>query len=807
MNFDSRTIVIGRSHECDIVINDPDVSRKHATLTLVGGIILLRDSGSLNGVYVNGRRITEAAITASDEVRIGRTHTLPWDQIAAALYPAGHQYAGGQGDAATISIGRSSDNAIVMSDPNVSRRHASIRFEGGRYYLQDMNSRNGTFVNGQRITACEIRPGDQISLGTGNSLSWQAITGAFSQKSSPQARISFPQEQDKPGSMEAAQYQPDRPTGKKSGKSSAWIAAILLGALILAGGGFLLISGRNKAPNLNIEPILSKDAVPVPASLVLEASEGKVILSEDVDPSSYQTGKVLASGVSEGAPYGFLRRVTGHSIQNGQVEVSTAPASLDDAFDQLGLDIRTRLYPDQVASSRALTDGVVFSPNLAICAPPMISGLEARSVKATLEHDPFVFRYAIDKTLPLANGVTMNITGNLDLSLGFVLQAKLEVLKGTVYAKSGSIVKSKGNLQVVVNGEFSHKTKLELYEHDFPPVEHLVMGVPILLHPKVIVILELDANGSAAVSTSVSAEASLEAGGEYIRERWKPYSEKHFAFQYNPPSVEASWRAYISAGPRFELNLYDMAGPYAYARGFLDLNGDINADPLWTLDGGYRVDVGARLDALGKLYEYTVPDIIKHSEQLARAGGKKPAPAEPAPQPSPVEIPPTPSAPQGDPRPVFVDIINGNWNSVRQLADMFESTKENSRQDILDLVGGEPTKSGQLGHMHLSFLGVMPDLENTRIVISPGDLSISYPRQNIAEIRFTDAAIRRLAPILAWSDPLAGAYGQYPQLRSDDYDRALRNLNDSVMRSVREPKYFVLENGAWKCSLYDEMLE
>jgi hypothetical protein len=63
------------------------------------------------------------------------------------------------------SIGRSSDCSIVLSDPNVSRRHAEIRHIGDGYSLIDLGSTNGTEVNGQRIAETALMNGDVIGVG------------------------------------------------------------------------------------------------------------------------------------------------------------------------------------------------------------------------------------------------------------------------------------------------------------------------------------------------------------------------------------------------------------------------------------------------------------------------------------------------------------------------------------------------------------------------------------------------------------------------------------------------------------------
>ena len=64
-------MTIGRSRECDIVIDDPNVSRKHAELRYRAGGWLVADLGSTNGVKVNGKRVREAPLDPGDEIMLG----------------------------------------------------------------------------------------------------------------------------------------------------------------------------------------------------------------------------------------------------------------------------------------------------------------------------------------------------------------------------------------------------------------------------------------------------------------------------------------------------------------------------------------------------------------------------------------------------------------------------------------------------------------------------------------------------------------------------------------------------------------
>ena len=67
--------------------------------------------------------------------------------------------------AAPVSIGREEDNVVRLNDERVSRFHAKIQEDAGRIILTDLESTNGTRVNGRPISARVLRPGDQISVG------------------------------------------------------------------------------------------------------------------------------------------------------------------------------------------------------------------------------------------------------------------------------------------------------------------------------------------------------------------------------------------------------------------------------------------------------------------------------------------------------------------------------------------------------------------------------------------------------------------------------------------------------------------
>jgi predicted component of type VI protein secretion system len=65
-----------------------------------------------------------------------------------------------------IIIGRDATNNIPINDAEVSRKHAKLILQSSAYVIQDLGSTNGTFINGQRITASQVlKPGDKVTLG------------------------------------------------------------------------------------------------------------------------------------------------------------------------------------------------------------------------------------------------------------------------------------------------------------------------------------------------------------------------------------------------------------------------------------------------------------------------------------------------------------------------------------------------------------------------------------------------------------------------------------------------------------------
>ena len=188
--------VIGREAGCDFTISSDSISRRHAQLELREGQLLVTDLGSANGTFVNGRRVGEHVLRIGDEIRFdresfrvegpvnpGRTSAGPdaATRVRRDLGDAGptvdstpagrlEVVAGMEARSFGLTkgkylVGRAAGSDIQLREGSVSSRHARLDRAGGGWRLTDLQSTNGTFVNGRRIRSVAVNPGDRIRFG------------------------------------------------------------------------------------------------------------------------------------------------------------------------------------------------------------------------------------------------------------------------------------------------------------------------------------------------------------------------------------------------------------------------------------------------------------------------------------------------------------------------------------------------------------------------------------------------------------------------------------------------------------------
>lgn len=175
--FHSGEILLGRHRDCDVVLPADSVSRRHARIVVTKDRVFVEDLNSSNGTFVNGVRVHgRAELFHNSVVRIGdyRVHikgAKPQTQEDVVLL----RLLGRRGLAedqvfevrkTVVLVGRGKEADLTILDPSVSRSHARFMIQpGGRIMVEDLDSSNGTYVNGRRIKVWELSQGDLVRFG------------------------------------------------------------------------------------------------------------------------------------------------------------------------------------------------------------------------------------------------------------------------------------------------------------------------------------------------------------------------------------------------------------------------------------------------------------------------------------------------------------------------------------------------------------------------------------------------------------------------------------------------------------------
>jgi pSer/pThr/pTyr-binding forkhead associated (FHA) protein len=195
--IEGATASIGRLADNDICIPEHHVSRRHAVISYdeMIGAFMVKDAGSSNGTFVNDKEVAEPALLMhGDIIRL----YVPTLKFSAVVTEADRTMAAENGTLITavantgkgkliittgpqegntiplllneLTVGRATSRAnweIALQDPSVSRPHARLELHSGNWHIIDLESANGTLVNGKPVIqgGQQLRDGDIVAFG------------------------------------------------------------------------------------------------------------------------------------------------------------------------------------------------------------------------------------------------------------------------------------------------------------------------------------------------------------------------------------------------------------------------------------------------------------------------------------------------------------------------------------------------------------------------------------------------------------------------------------------------------------------
>jgi pSer/pThr/pTyr-binding forkhead associated (FHA) protein len=177
----------GREADNALPVSDTRISRRHFQVAWERDGYWLEDLQSSNGTYLNGQRTQRARLAGGDVIQAGglslefqlagqaapATVLEPAATASDALAPPAAALIVREGAEpgrvlplhGPLTCGREVGNDLVVEDGRVSRQHFRVRWANGSYRLEDLGSRNGTYLNGERAETAELKAGDMIQAG------------------------------------------------------------------------------------------------------------------------------------------------------------------------------------------------------------------------------------------------------------------------------------------------------------------------------------------------------------------------------------------------------------------------------------------------------------------------------------------------------------------------------------------------------------------------------------------------------------------------------------------------------------------
>ncbi|KNY27509.1 type VII secretion protein EssC [Pseudobacteroides cellulosolvens] len=165
--FNNNQISIGSDELNDIVLKSPVVESRHAVIKAEGTDINIYNL-SKSGLSYNGKKVSEKAVEEGDVFIISSFKST--SSMAAIMVKNKNPLYNIEKKFSTksiqeIKIGKSQKNHIIYSDQLVSNEHAKIyQADNGEYFVRDLKSSNGTYLNGKRTYEGQIKPGDIIHI-------------------------------------------------------------------------------------------------------------------------------------------------------------------------------------------------------------------------------------------------------------------------------------------------------------------------------------------------------------------------------------------------------------------------------------------------------------------------------------------------------------------------------------------------------------------------------------------------------------------------------------------------------------------
>ncbi|HRP68766.1 MAG TPA: hypothetical protein PLY93_04485 [Turneriella sp.] len=382
------------------------------------------------------------------------------------------------------------------------------------------------------------------------------------------------------------------------------------------------IIGSKRADNVRDLSLIEARNTIAPTTSTVQFDKTKEAVKE------VQVGDVIVSDVNGKSPNGFLKKVV-NVVENAQDKIIvTEETSITEAVEEGQASAEGILNP---AGDNSLLTGATYNqfngqietitpePGVTVYGtkkpgtlPPEIPS-NCSQAKAKRWYVEF------DKTIQSSG----TIKGCVGMDLAFKLNMKIKwfKLKSAEFSLAPSLITE---IKTNLNGNTFdiNRAQVTLTTFNLQPITFTIGFVPVVIIPRIKIVLGVDGKVTATLVSTFQFEASAKAGIVYADSKWSVIKERSSKYNFNTPVFTGNINAMVYAGPEVTLLFYGIVGPganlYAYTHFNVDWDAGLNKPKRWDIWLGVEAGAHFTVEMFGRtLFKINEPSILGYEWLVA----------------------------------------------------------------------------------------------------------------------------------------------------------------------------------------------
>lgn len=374
--------------------------------------------------------------------------------------------------------------------------------------------------------------------------------------------------------------------------------------------------GNRRADNVrDLTPVEARYTV-VPTATTVQFNK------QHPELKKVQPGDIIVSDVNSGSPQGYIKKVTAITESGSNTTIQTTPAAITEAVVDGEAHSEGILNP---AGDNNLLSGATYNPLNGkvetITPQPGVTVYGTTQPVSAIPECKSKKWYVEFNNVNIQNAGTVNGCVGLDLKFVMDMKIKMFELKKAEFSVNPSIA-TKLDVNVSSATFEISRAQVTLTTFYLQPITFVIGFVPVVVVPRIAIVLGVDGKITASLTTSIQYAASAKAGIVYANKSWTPIKEKTGSYNIVPPAFSGNIDAMVYAGPEATFLFYGVAGPganvYVYSHFKVAYDSTINRVKDWEIWLGFEAGAHFTVEAFGRtLFKINEPALIGYEGLIA----------------------------------------------------------------------------------------------------------------------------------------------------------------------------------------------